>query len=169
MPFKNDTKMILKGYVDEIPHILLFFYNKSRKNETGGSEMYPTYMPQYPQRQQEYRPMMPMMTQPVIPQSNGFNCLPVTSKAEAEVFQIPFDGTTTYFVDTANGKIYAKTFNATTGAAPLVTFSRDAEVVAATPEYVTKETVDEMKQTINRLAEDLNTLKKGKVKKDDAE
>lgn len=37
MPFKNDTEMILKGYVDEIPHILLFFYNKYRKNEIGGS------------------------------------------------------------------------------------------------------------------------------------
>lgn len=128
--------------------------------------MYPTYMPyQYPQRQDYRQPM-----QPVIPQNNpGFNCLPVTSKAEAEVFQIPFDGSTTYFVDTANGKIYAKTFNATTGAAPLVTFSRDAEVVAATPEYVTKDTIDEMKQTINRIAEEVDKIKKGKVKKDDAD
>lgn len=128
--------------------------------------MYPTYMPyQYPQRQDYRQPM-----QPVIPQNNpGFNCLPVTSKAEAEVFQIPFDGSTTYFVDTANGKIYAKTFNATTGAAPLVTFSRDAEVVAATPEYVTKDTIDEMKQTINRIAEEVDKIKKGKVKKDDTD
>lgn len=128
--------------------------------------MYPTYMPyQYPQRQDYRQPM-----QPVIPQNNpGFNCLPVTSRAEAEVFQIPFDGSTTYFVDTANGKIYAKTFNATTGAAPLVTFSRDAEVVAATPEYVTKDTIDEMKQTINRIAEEVDKIKKGKVKKDDAD
>ena len=110
--------------------------------------------------------MMPMMTQPVIPQSNGFNCLPVTSKAEAEVYQIPFDGTTTYFVDTANGKIYAKTFNANTGAAPLVTFSKEAEAVKTTPEYVTMEVVDEMKRTINRLAEELDKLKKpGKVVK----
>ena len=148
MPFKNDTEMILKGYVDEIPHILLFFYNKSRKNETGGSEMYPTYMPyQYPQRQDYRQPM-----QPVIPQNNpGFNCLPVTSKAEAEVFQIPFDGTTTYFVDTANGKIYAKTFNATTGAAPLVTFSRDAEVVVRPPQYVTMEDFNALKEEIERL------------------
>lgn len=113
--------------------------------------MYPTYMPQYPQRQQEYRPMMPMMAQPVIPQSNGFNCLPVTSKAEAEVYQIPFDGTTTYFVDTANGKIYAKTFNATTGAAPLVTFSRDAEVVVRPPQYVTMEDFNALKEEIERL------------------
>lgn len=130
--------------------------------------MYPTYMPyqQYPQRQ-DYR--QPMMQQPVIPQNNGFNCLPVTSKAEAEVFQIPFDGSTTYFVDTANGKIYAKTFNAMTGAAPLISFSRDAETVVAAPEYATVEVVEGMKKTINRLAEDLNSLKKGKVKKDDAE
>ena len=33
MPFKNDTKLILKGYVDEIPRILLFFYNKYRKTK----------------------------------------------------------------------------------------------------------------------------------------
>lgn len=131
--------------------------------------MYPTYMPQYQQypQRQEYR--QPVMTQPVIPQNSGFNCLPVTSKAEAEVFQIPFDGSTTYFVDTANGKIYAKTFNAMTGAAPLITFSRDAETVTATPEYATVEVVEGMKQTINRLAEELDKMKKGKVKKDDAE
>lgn len=107
--------------------------------------MYPTYIPQYqyPQRQ-EYR-------QPIIPQNNGFNCLPVTSKAEAEVFQIPFDGSTTYFVDTANGKIYAKTFNASTGAAPLVTFSRDAEVVVRPPQYVTMEDFNALKEEIERL------------------
>ena len=123
--------------------------------------MYPTYMPyQYPQRQ-DYRPI-----QPVIPQNNpGFNCLPVTSKAEAEVFQIPFDGTTTYFVDTANGKIYAKTFNATTGAAPLVTFSRDAEVVVQPPQYVTMEDFNALKEEIERLK--IKPIKK--EKKDDAD
>lgn len=127
--------------------------------------MYPTYMPQqYPQRQQEYRPMMPIMTQPVVPQSNGFNCLPVTSKAEAEVCQIPFDGTTTYFVDTANGKIYAKTFNANTGAAPLVTFSRDAEVVVQPPQYVTMEDFNALKEEIERLKKPIK-----KEKKDDAD
>ena len=124
--------------------------------------MYPTYMPQYPQRQPEYRPVM---QQPIMQQPVGFNCIPVTSREAAEVFQIPFDGSTTYFVDTANGKIYAKTFNAMTGAAPLITFSKDAEQATA-PEYATMEVVTEIKQAINRLAEDLDKLKKGMVKND---
>ena len=123
--------------------------------------MYPTYMPyQYPQRQEYRQPM-----QPVMPQNTGFNCVPVTSRAEAEVFQIPFDGSTTYFVNTANGKIYAKTFNAANGTAPLITFSKDAEQ-ATVPEYATMEVVTEVKQTINRLAEDLDRLKKGMVNND---
>lgn len=121
--------------------------------------MYPTYMPyQYPQRQ-EFR--QPMMAQPIMPQNNGFNCIPVTSKAEAEVFQIPFDGSTTYFVDTANGRIYAKTFNAQNGTAPLITFSRDADVVTAAPEYATMDVVEEVKKSINRLAGELEKIKKG--------
>lgn len=118
-----------------------------------------TYLPQfqYPQRQ-EQRPMMPYMQQ-----NMGFACVPVTSREAAEVYQIPFDGSTTYFVDTANGKIYAKTFNATNGTAPLVTFSRDAETVVATPEYATVGDVQEIKQTINRLAKELAAVKKGGV------
>lgn len=123
-----------------------------------------TYLPQYqyPQRQ-DYRPMMP---QPIMQQATGFNCIPVTSREAAEVYQIPFDGSTTYFVDTANGKIYAKTFNAVNGTAPLITFSRDVEVPVVTPEYATMDTVQEIKGTINRLAEELNKLKKGGVNND---
>lgn len=122
--------------------------------------MYNTYMPyQYPQRQ-EFR--QPAMAQPIIPQPNaGFNCIPVTSREAAEVFQVPFDGSTTYFVDTANGKIYAKAFNISNGTAPLVTYSRDAETVSVTPEYATVAVVDEIKQSINRLAGELEKIKKG--------
>ena len=106
-----------------------------------------TYLPQfqYPQRQ-EQRPMMPYMQQ-----NMGFACVPVTSREAAEVYQIPFDGSTTYFVDTANGKIYAKTFNAMNGTAPLVTFSRDAEVIAPLPQYVTVEEFNTLKDEIERL------------------
>lgn len=100
---------------------------------------------------------------PYMQQNMGFACVPVTSREAAEVYQIPFDGSTTYFVDTANGKIYAKTFNATNGTAPLITFSRDAETVVATPEYATVGDVQEIKQTINRLAKELAAVKKGGV------
>lgn len=117
--------------------------------------MYPTYMPQYqyPARQ-EYAPAMP--------QANGFACRPVTSRAEAEVSQIPFDGSTTFFVDMANGKIYAKTFNPNNGTAPLVTFSRDMDVVQA-PQYVTLEDFNALKEEIEKLK------KPGKAAKKDDE
>lgn len=88
-----------------------------------------------------YNQYMPQMVQPQMTQQvqqnaqNGFLCRPVTSRAEAEVFQIPFDGSTTYFVDTANGKIYSKTFNFANGTAPLVTYIQEAAVPA--PKYAT--------------------------------
>lgn len=118
--------------------------------------MYPTYMPQYMPQRQDYRAVMPAMP----PQTTGFNCVPVTSRAEAEVSQIPFDGSTTYFVDTANGKIYAKTFNAATGAAPLVTFSREAEVAVQPPQYVTAEEFNAFKAEIEKRFKPVRKEKK---------
>jgi len=117
--------------------------------------------------QQTYIPQMPMQSPPSVPLMQGSNntpvgfaCRPVTSRAEAEVFQIPFDGSTTYFVDTANGKIYAKTFNMNTGAAPIVTFVPEA----AAPEiqYATVE-------QLNAVMAEIEALKKPKkaVKKDE--
>ena len=78
--------------------------------------------------------------------SGGFMCRPVTSRAEAEVAQIPFDGSTTYFVDTANGKIYAKTFNFANGTAPLMTYIQEAAVPA--PKYATVEDLQKLREEI---------------------
>lgn len=119
--------------------------------------MYPTYMPQYQyqvQQRQDYISSQPMQ------QVNGFACRPVTSRAEAEVYQIPFDGSTTFFVDMANGKIYAKTFNAMNGTAPLVTFIREGETPA--PQYVTQE-------EFNAFKDEMLKKPAGKVKKNDDE
>lgn len=98
---------------------------------------------------------------------SGFSCRPVTSRAEAEVFQIPFDGSTTYFVDTANGKIYGKTFNFANGTAPLVTYIREEEVPAV--QYVTSDVVDALRGEIETLKEEIESLKKSKkaVKRND--
>lgn len=60
------------------------------------------------------------------PIQNGFSCRPVTSKEEAVAFQIPFDGSTTYFVNTANGEIYAKAYNFSNGSAPIETYVKKA-------------------------------------------
>lgn len=76
----------------------------------------------------------------------GFMCRPVTSRAEAEVAQIPFDGSTTYFVDTANGKIYAKAFNFANGTAPLVTYIQEAAVPA--PKFATVEDLQKLREEL---------------------
>ena len=99
-----------------------------------------------------YSPYAPQMAQTVVQQAqqsnpqNGFMCRPVTSKAEAEVFQIPFDGSTTYFVDTANGKIYSKTFNFANGTAPLVTYIQEAAVPV--PKFATVEDLSALKKEL---------------------
>lgn len=76
---------------------------------------------------QGYSPAMTMPTQAQTAGNNGFLCRPVTSRAEVEAAQIPFDGSTSYFIDTSNGKIYAKTFDFNTGSAPIVTYTREVE------------------------------------------
>lgn len=98
---------------------------------------------------------------------SGFSCRPVTSRAEAEVYQIPFDGTTTYFVDTANGKIYSKTFNFADGTAPLVTYIREDSTPS--PQYVTADMVDALRGEIDNLKNEIESLKKTKkvVKRND--
>lgn len=102
---------------------------------------------------QTYAPQMPVQgpqSVSAFPVANnnpgGFLCRPVTSRAEAEVFQIPFDGSTTYFVDTANGKIYSKTFNFSNGTAPLVTYIQEAAVPA--PQYATIDDLNALREEL---------------------
>lgn len=93
-----------------------------------------------------YMPQAQMPAQQVNNAPVGFMCRPVTSRAEAEVYQIPFDGSTTYFVDTANGKIYAKTFNFANGTAPLVTYIQEAAMQV--PKYATVEDLQKLREEI---------------------
>lgn len=118
-----------------------------------------TYMPQMPAQAPQSVPV----AQPVNNTPSGFMCRPVTSRAEAEVFQIPFDGSTTYFVDTANGKIYSKTFNFVNGTAPLVTYIQEAAVPV--PQYAT---MDDLKALREELMEKpKRTVKKNEPEPDD--
>lgn len=123
--------------------------------------MYQSFMPQY-QPYQVRQEFMPQPQQSVMSQqAAGFSIRPVASRAEAEAAQIPFDGSTHFFCDTASGKIYAKTFNALDGTAPLVSFIR--EEVQPAPRYVT---LDEF----NAFKEELMAKKPaGKGKKTDDE
>ena len=83
-------------------------------------QMYPGYQPMYPgayptrlQQPQQTAPMaQSMMT-------------PVTSREQAVVAQIPFDGNPYFFFNTANDEIYGKRFDPSTGQSPLVVYKRE--------------------------------------------
>lgn len=105
-------------------------------------------------------PVSPQTPTGGVTSPSGFSCRPVTSKAEAEVFQIPFDGSTTYFVDTANGKIYSKTFNFSDGTAPLVTYVRES--VLPPVQYAPLDAMDALRGEIEALKEEIESLKKTK-------
>ena len=111
--------------------------------------MYQAYMPQqYQPYQNQMRQdfMMHQQPQSILPlqQTGGVTIRLVASRAEAEAFQIPFDGSTHFFYDTSSDKLYAKTFNAMNGTAPLATFSREEE--AKLPVYVTLEEFNSFKE-----------------------
>lgn len=65
----------------------------------------------------------------------GFMCIPVTCREQVVATQIPFDGSTTFFVDTAAGMIYAKAFDPNTGMAPIQEYVR-VEHTQVQPEFV---------------------------------
>lgn len=81
----------------------------------------------------QYQPVQPAPVQrSVIPQPmqqmtapQGFAMRPVTSREEAVVAQIPFDGSTSWFYDTACDKVYSKTYDFNTGSAPVMTWMRE--------------------------------------------
>ena len=118
-----------------------------------------TYMSQMPVQ----APQSASSAQVVNNTPNGFICRPVTSRAEAEVFQIPFDGSTTFFVDTANGKIYSKTFNFVNGTAPLVTYIQEAAVPV--PQYATMDDLNALREEL--LAKPKRTVKNSEPESDD--
>ena len=86
----------------------------------------PTYLPPMQQN--------PVQAPTAAPRQ-GFMCIPVTCREQVVATQIPFDGSTTFFVDTAAGVIYAKAFDPNTGMAPIQEYVR-MEHTQVQPEFV---------------------------------
>lgn len=109
---------------------------------------YTNYYPQnyFPQRQ-DFAPPPMQQAQPMQPTPQPIMRF-VTSRAEAEVAQIPFDGTAAYFVDTGSGKIYAKALRAD-GTAPLIVYTREGEITQSN--FVTQEQFDVLIKKMNEL------------------
>lgn len=66
-----------------------------------------------------------MVQQPV--SQPGFVCRPVASKAEAQAVPTDFSGNMLVMTDIANGAIYTKALDPTTGSAQFVTYLRAAD------------------------------------------
>lgn len=92
----------------------------------GGFNNFPTHLPSPTANTFQGQPA---------PLRQGFVCIPVTCREQVVATQIPFDGSTTFFVDTAAGMIYAKTFDLNTGAAPIQEYVR-VEHTQVQPEFV---------------------------------
>lgn len=80
----------------------------------------------------------------------GFMCIPVTCREQVVATQIPFDGSTTFFVDTAAGMIYAKAFDPNTGMAPIQEYVR-VEDTQAQPEFVPMSMFRELLAKVEQL------------------
>ena len=82
---------------------------------------------------------------PMTPQQ-GFAMRPVTSREEVVVAQIPFDGSTSWFYDTACDKVYSKTYDFNTGSAPVITWQR--EQTAPVVRYATLEDLQKLRDEL---------------------
>lgn len=108
-----------------------------------------------------YRP--PMMAQPMYQQAatppQQATQLPapvqqsavtmVTSRAQAEVAQVPFDGQSYFFFDTASRRMYCKAFDPATGLCPMIEY---APVAQEQPQqFATVEQLTALEQRITAM------------------
>ena len=101
----------------------------------------PTYLPSLQQN--------PVQAPTAAPRQ-GFMCIPVTCREQVVATQIPFDGSTTFFVDTAAGMIYAKAFDPNTGMAPIQEYVR-VEHTQVQPEFVPMTMFKELLAKVEQL------------------
>jgi hypothetical protein len=122
-------------------------------NGTQLNGFYPTYYPAAtaPMMRPETAPyMMPQVAPAAVIKGR-----PVSSFEEARVAQVDLDGSVSFFPDLGNKKIYTKRINAD-GTAAIHTYSLDICTPELTPEYVTRDEITELKQTLDEI---INKLK----------
>lgn len=105
-----------------------------------------------------YRPQMPYSPQAVMPpQPAGQAPAPVqqstvtmvTSRAQAEVAQVPFDGQSYFFFDTSSRRLYCKSFDPQTGLCPLLEYAPVMQ--EQPPQYATVEQLTALEQRITAM------------------
>lgn len=110
-----------------------------------GMYQQPSYPTRFPQMQTAYQPATPIAQQTPM----TF----VTSREQAVVAQIPFDGQPYYFVNTASGEVYSKRFDSSTGTSPLVVYRKEPDDPAT--EYATIGMVQQLSKIVQELQEQM--------------
>ena len=112
-------------------------------------QMPANYPAQFPAQQQA--PQMPAqaIAQQPVPMLRF-----VSSREELAAAQIPFDGSTSWFYNTAADTMHSKTFDFNTGTAPIVTYVREQQAPAV--KYVTAE---ELNGVVSELRQELDALR----------
>lgn len=139
----------------------------------------------YQPAQNQYQPIMNQPVQMNQPQNQGaqipnmqqpsgnsnFFCRPVASREEALGVPVDFMGAPMFFPDLAHNVIYMKRFNTNTGAADVFEFHGAQEQTAAAPSFAPLDEFNAMKDTISKLQNEIEQLKKpaGRAKKNDSD
>lgn len=111
------------------------------------------YMPGFGFRNPGYQPAQPTPQQSTVTY--------VTSRAQAEVAQIPFDGQMYFFFNTSTRELYGKAFDPNTGSCPLVDYAPVAPAAPPQqPQWATVEMVNELAQRLDALTQPRAVRKK---------
>lgn len=121
----------------------------------------PAWQPQRPDLGQGYTQPQTMAPAPPQGQMPAFSVRPVTNREEAVAAQIDFLGAGTLMPDFNHGIIYMKRFNQNTGACDFLTFAmqQTEEKQPETPEYATKADVQEVREVVQGLADQVSALR----------
>lgn len=108
----------------------------------------------------------PMYQQPSQPAPQQSVVTMVTSKAQAEVAQIPFDGQPYFFYNTSTRELYGKAFDPQTGNCPLIDYAPVTQ--APPPQYATVDMLDALTRRVEEMSA-MITPRKATRKEADAE
>lgn len=124
------------------------------------------FRPQTPYFQQTAQPPQQAITAPAPVQQSSVTM--VTSRAQAEVAQVPFDGQPYFFLDTSSRRLYCKSFDMQTGLCPMVEYAPVTQ--EQPPQYATVEQLTALEQRITAMLTPAEEVKNRKARKEaDAE
>lgn len=108
---------------------------------------YGSFRPQMPYFQQAAQPQQQLLQSSAPVQQSTVTM--VTSRAQAEVAQVPFDGQPYFFLDTSSRRLYCKSFDPQTGLCPLMEYAPVTQ--EQPPQYATVDQLTALEQRITAM------------------